>query len=400
MIATMILLFTSYTLSFGLAFFTRSWIFHLEIIYLPHLTGSIVGLLGTISEVGIYPDDIVGGNTIAAYVLSTLSILFYALASLLTYRKIYFVRRRDAMHKDTSSSRIFTMPETEMQRQQLLRLLLSQSSPQNTPSPAKGPEATYKIHWPGISSSTARGSRRNTMSSLRNLHFSRNPRSRTSVHQLPASPGFAMSQQYQHQHHPSADRALPEVIVEEPTLSSSQSQFLRQSPLHPPTTAPINNNNNAVYNPLLPAFFDHHPGERIPSYHPRASTYSAGGRGTETLSAAQGGAPAPNVPRLPPVLGPNGYPIDKPPLHPTERETKALRHIPLDNYIVVDDEGAFRERLATGVVRRQSSGNGAGNGGGGLVQPPDTTRGIELADRGRYGTRNRPELEGDVWARI
>ena len=378
-ILAIVMLGLSYLMSLVLALCAKSWIFCFEIIYLPHLWMSILGLLNVIANLGIYNFVDINTHIVVSLVVGMLSILVYTFAALIVFRKIHITRKRDGLRRETRSSvKTFTMPETELQRQQLLRLLLSQEDNAEADSPDRGPEATYKIQWPGLSASQTR---RNTMSTLRhNMPFSHNrfgsrlnstqhhhQRSlsggNSSVrHQLPAEP-----------HHGAIERGVPDMIVEEPTMTSNSPNHSELGPgsLHP-----------NMHNPLLPAFFDHHPGERIPSYPKRSSSHYTQGTGRQgTLTTV--GASSPN----PPVLGLNGYPLEKPEAYkqmkPSESPNQGTLR-PLDNYTVVDDEEELR-------VRMQSFSNHDRNG-----KRPE----YELEDRGQRGTRLRPELHGDNYGKF
>ena len=102
-------------------------------------------------------------SSITAVVISVVSTLAYTIAALLTFRKIHIVRARDAMHRyQPESSADGMMPETELQRQQLLRLLLQQEDAKKANPDTN--QQTFKLDWPGTSDN-----RRNTMNTIRNL---------------------------------------------------------------------------------------------------------------------------------------------------------------------------------------------------------------------------------------
>ena len=409
LVTSIVILVASYTLSFSLAFFTRSWLFHFEAIYLPNLFSSILGLINLICDLGIYDFLGVTTNVITSLVLAMLSILCWTFCSLLVFRKIHLVRKRDGVHRGgTSSAKTFTMPETELQRQQLLRLLLSQEDNRNADSPDKGPEATYKIQWPG--SSTTAHTRRNTMSTIRNnMPFNRFNSRRSSPHNHYRSHSgnsniISTTLHRPYHQYPSEpltggiERVMPDVIVEEPTMTShstnqSPSEF-RQPPLQPHT--PPTSQHTQVHNPLLPAFFDHHPGERIPSYAPRSSSHYTQGTGTQTTPFPAAGTPNINthlpphshtpLNANPPPLGPHGYPVEKPNQNQPRQQTSHGRLRLLDNYTVVEDEEAIRRRMEA-------------FGRGGTTEAGEE-RQFELEDRGAHGIRQRPELQGDLWRRV
>ena len=74
-------------------------------------------------------------------------------------------------HPDSSADKM--MPDTDLQRQQLLRLLLQQEDVKKA-SP-EGSQQTFKIDWPG-----SNGERRSTLGTLRNWRGSRNGGERSS----------------------------------------------------------------------------------------------------------------------------------------------------------------------------------------------------------------------------
>ena len=371
-------------MSLAVALTAKSWIFCFEVLYLPHLWMSVLGLLNVIANLGIYTFIVINSHIVVSLVLGMLSILIYTFAALIVFRKIHITRKRDGMRRETPSSvKTFAMPETELQRQQLLRLLLSQDENAEANSPDRGPEATYKIQWPGLSASQTR---RNTMSTLRhNMPFAHNRfgsrRNSTGHHHQRSLSGGNSSVRHQlpaDPNHGAVERGVPDMILEEPstTQNSTIQNSTNQSELRPP---PLNLN---MHNPLLPAFFDHHPGDRVPSYPKRSSShYTQGTPQQGTLTTV--GPSSPN----PPPLGPNGYPMEKPEgfkqNKPSERPSQgSLR--PLDNYTVVDDEEEVRARF-------QAFSNHDRNG-----KRPQ----YELEDRGQHGTRLRPELQGNHYGRF
>ncbi|KAL8791849.1 MAG: hypothetical protein Q9195_005585 [Heterodermia aff. obscurata] len=83
-------------------------------------------------------------SSIAAIALSTISSLAYTVLYLLTYRKVYIVRSRDAMHRHNTDGESL-LPEDEMQRQQLLRLLLQRDGKKVSSELSR---STYRIDLP------------------------------------------------------------------------------------------------------------------------------------------------------------------------------------------------------------------------------------------------------------
>ena len=87
------------------------------------------------------------GAAIAGLLLAIVSSVAYLVFSLLTFRKVHMVRARDAMHRRHSDGEsIHLLPEDEMQRQQLLRLLLQRENGVR-PSP-EASQSTFRIDLP------------------------------------------------------------------------------------------------------------------------------------------------------------------------------------------------------------------------------------------------------------
>ena len=394
LIASIVIFILSYLLAFSLAFSTRSWLFHFEAIYLPNLFSSVLGLINLICDLAIYSFLGINVHVIISLVLAMLSILCWTFCSLLVFRKIHITKKTDGVHRreGTPSTKTFTMPETELQRQQLLRLLLSQEDNQNADSPDRGPEATYKIQWPG---STAAHTRRNTMSTIRNnMPFHRFGSRRSSLHHHNRShsgnSNVTHQMQHQYQQEPltgGIERVMPDVIVEEPTMTSHDTNQSSHSDLQPAPLRPHGSipelQHSQIHNPLLPAFFDHHPGERVPSYAPRSSSHYTQGTymtaGTPNLGGSGG----------PPPLGSHGYPIEKPESRNQagpRPQFQAGRSRTMDNYTVVEDEEAIRQRMESFSVSGDERSRSRPH--------------YELEDQGANGRRFRSELQGDTWGRL
>ncbi|KAL8715563.1 MAG: hypothetical protein Q9220_000899 [cf. Caloplaca sp. 1 TL-2023] len=83
----------------------------------------------------------------AAIILAAISTAVYLVLTLMTFRSIHIVRARDAMHRHHSDSESYhLLPEDEMQRQQLLRLLLQRENSKKV-SPDVG-QSTFRIDLP------------------------------------------------------------------------------------------------------------------------------------------------------------------------------------------------------------------------------------------------------------
>ena len=175
------------------------------------------------------------------------------------------------------------MPETELQRQQLLRLLLQQEDAKKA-SPDKNKQ-TFKLEWPGNGDN-----RRNTMTTLRNL-----PRAARAVYENRSSASF-MAQES----HPQAAMHMDPVTEEEsldPRMGTS------------PPTAYDAQNNYDDYN--IPGIVN-----------------------TRYPTPAQSLNPTP--PPVLPQLQANGYPIEKPEAHQNHEPKPVERSF--NEYHVVDED--------------------------------------------------------------
>ncbi|KAL8873630.1 MAG: hypothetical protein Q9174_000931 [Haloplaca sp. 1 TL-2023] len=86
-------------------------------------------------------------SSLAAIVLASVSTATYLVLTLHTFRRIHIVRNRDAMHRPHSDGESYhLLPEDEMQRQQLLRLLLQREN-HKKPSPDAS-QSTFHIDLP------------------------------------------------------------------------------------------------------------------------------------------------------------------------------------------------------------------------------------------------------------
>ena len=336
-IAAVILLVFGYVLSLVTSLTCRSWIFQLDIIFVPCLSSSVLGLINVLYSLSTHEKTIQWtSSSTVALVLSITSTLTYTTVALLTFRKIYIVRARDAMHRYRSDSTDAMMPESELQRQQLLRLLLQQEDARQQ-STDNG-QSTFKIDWPGNTD------RRSTMVTLRNL-----PRA------VRNSYGNRNSDPYGGQD--ANPPPLPPMVsvAEEATLNSRFGSPDGVVPLEPLTYIPSNNSYidgdisdivNTRYNSFIPS---------PPSNLPQIQT--------------------------------NGYPIEKPEIqditvhHPSQRP----------EYHIVDEVSRGRDQH--GMVNEQ----GQRNNNTPRSQSRESRRmEIELADRGieRVEGGRRRELEG------
>ncbi len=335
--AAIILLILGYALSLVTSLFCRSWIFQLDIIFVPCLSSSILGLINVLYSLSTHEKSIQWNpSSIVALVLSIVSSVTYTAMALLTFRKIHIVRARDAMHRYHSDSTDAMMPESELQRQQLLRLLLQQEDAKQQ-HPDNG-QSTFKIDWPG------NADRRSTLVTLRNLpRAARNPN------------GNRNGDMYNGRD--SSPPPLPpmDLVVEEASLDPRFGPSDGTLPLDPRTYAPSNN-----------SYIDGDiPGIVNTRYNP--STRS----------------PPSNLPQL----QANGYPIEKPEIEDLDVQHPSQR----PEYHIVDENPRGRDQYRMLNEQEQRS----------HEAPRSRSREsrrmeIELADRGkgRVGGRRGQDLEG------
>ena len=211
-IAAIVILVIGYITSIVVASVCSSWVFQLDILHVPCLISSLLGLVNILYTVSTYGSPMQWTRfSIAGVTLSGVSTILYTIAALLTFRKIYIVRARDAMHRhQPKSSSNGMMPETELQRQQLLRLLLQQEDAKK--AHPENNHHTFKLEWPGTSET-----RRHTMTTLRNL-----PRAARQAYENRTSASYAPQDP-----HPQAAMHMDPVTEEEsldPRMGSSQAQ--------------------------------------------------------------------------------------------------------------------------------------------------------------------------------
>ena len=112
----------------------------------PCLFSCVLGLLNTGMSLGVHPATRTQWTTssISALSLGVTSSLIYSGLSLYTFRKIVIIRKKANRHCRIDSESITLLPENELQRQQLLRLLLQKESDKKTSSD----QSTYRIDLP------------------------------------------------------------------------------------------------------------------------------------------------------------------------------------------------------------------------------------------------------------
>lgn len=307
--------------------------FQLDIVLMPSLASCLLGLFNVLYNLGIHEHPEQTSAAIAALALSASSTVVYGVAALWTYRNIYVVKARDKMHRhhpDSSADKM--LPETEQQRQQLLRLLLQQENAKHGSPDAN--QSTFQI---GIPPSNDHRSSRSTMGTLRNL-----PRVARSAYERTNS--IYGRQDY------NETPAAPMDSVEEETLSD-----LRIAPLPATAYAPPQSNYDDAYIPGI---------VNTRSYRP--------------LEAA----PPANLPKL----QENGYPLEKPPplneQHPLQRAE--------NQYRIVEDHQPTVERLMAHHEQSRSASRAS------TQSRESRRMEIELADRGKNKGKGlrREDLDG------
>ena len=313
---------------------------------MPCLSSSILGLINVLYSLSTHDKSLQWTpSSIVALVLSIISSITYTTAALLTFRKIYVVKARDAMHRYHSDSTDAMMPETELQRQQLLRLLLQQEDAKQQ-APDNG-QSTFKIDWPG------NADRRNTLATLRNL-----PRARRSSNTNPNSNLY----NGQDANPPPLPPIIP--VTEDAPLDPrfEPSDLIQPMDAH----TYISSNDSYVHADI--------PGIVNTRYSPPTRS------------------PPSNLPQL----QANGYPIEKPAIE----ETPVQHPSPRPEYHIVDEHERGRDQYRM-LNNNQRQGRNE-------VPPRSQSREsrrieIELADRGkgRNGAGRGQELEGvEVIGRI
>ncbi|KAL2038926.1 hypothetical protein N7G274_008266 [Stereocaulon virgatum] len=296
-ITALVLLGLGYVLSTVTALLCNSWLFRLDILYVPCFTSCLLGFVNV-----LYHSYVHSGTpqwtspAVAAMLTSSTSALAYALAATWTFRKIYIVRSRDVMHRHHSiSSTDKMMPETELQRQQLLRLLQQQQDARNG-SPEIN-SSTFKLEWewPGD------GERRNTRSTLGTLRHI--PRAARDLYESRTNSMYG----YQDPANSSPARMNPvaEEVPPNPGLA----------PLPSTAYSPRNNDHDDVQTPGI----------------------------INARSYTQDSSPPPPQSH-PPQLQENGYPLEKPPI-PDLNERHPLERRQNHYHMIEEDQPAIEFRM-------------------------------------------------------
>ena len=343
-VAAIVLLVLGYAISVVTSVICRSWIFQLDIIFVPCLSSSILGLINVLYSLSTHDKSLQWTpSSIVALVLSIISSLTYTIIALLTFRKIHIVRARDAMHRYHSDSTDAMMPESELQRQQLSRLLLQQEDAKQH-NPDNG-QSTFKIDWPG------NADRRSTIVTLRNLpRAARNPN------------GIRTSDLYSGQDVNRPPLPPMDAVAEEAPLDPRFGPSDGPLPVDPRTYIP---SNDSYIDADIPGIVN--------------TRYSPSTR-----------SPPSNLPQL----QANGYPLEKPEIEDFEIQHPSQR----PEYHIVDENTRGRDQYR--MLNEQGQ---RGNEAPRSRSRESRRMEIELADRGKVkdGSRRGQELEGvEVIGRI
>lgn len=254
------------------------------------------------------------------------------------------VRTRDAMHRHHSTSSTDKMiPETEQQRQQLLRLLLQQEDARNSNPDTNSSTFKLEWEWPG------NGDRRNSRSTLGTLKTI--PRAARNVYE-----------------------------------SGTNSIYGRQDSANAPATAPMDS--VAEEAPLNPRLAPLPATVYAPSINSDYDDEDITGIVNTRSYTTQDPPPPPPQNHLP-QLQKNGYPMEKPPIqdlnecHPLERRQNQYHMIEGDQPAI-----EFRMRQPGEQIRSVSRASAQSR--------EDRRTEIELSERGRGREEGlkREDLDG------
>ncbi|MCJ1395467.1 hypothetical protein MMC18_008353 [Xylographa bjoerkii] len=147
-IVAVILLALGYSLSVALWFICTNWLFQLDVLFMPCLSSCVLGTLNIGIALGIHPAtrDQWTTASISALILALASSIIYAALAIFTLRKISSIRSHDSGRRNRADSESLTLlPEDELQRQQLLRLLLQKEGDKASPAAS---QSTFRIDIP------------------------------------------------------------------------------------------------------------------------------------------------------------------------------------------------------------------------------------------------------------
>ncbi|KAL8834407.1 MAG: hypothetical protein Q9170_003775, partial [Blastenia crenularia] len=149
-----VLLAIGYVSSAVIALICKSWVFQMDVVFVPCLFSSLLGLINIVIALSTHhgKDSTLNSSSLAALILSLISTTTYLTLTIFTFRKIHIVRSRDTMHRRTSDGESYhLLPEDEMQRQQLLRLLRRENTNSDKiqkPNSAEASQSTFRIDLP------------------------------------------------------------------------------------------------------------------------------------------------------------------------------------------------------------------------------------------------------------
>ncbi|MCJ1377839.1 hypothetical protein MMC17_000935 [Xylographa soralifera] len=154
-IVAVILLALGYSLSVALWFICNNWLFQFDVLFMPCLVSCVLGTLNIGIALGIHPAtrDQWTTASISALILALVSSIIYAALAILTFHKISSIRSYDSGRRNRADSESHTLlPEDELQRQQLLRLLLQKEGDKTSPAVS---QSTFRIDIPENSKASA-----------------------------------------------------------------------------------------------------------------------------------------------------------------------------------------------------------------------------------------------------
>ncbi len=219
----------AYAISAIILIFSNSWIFQLDVLCVPHVSSSILGLISIIYGLSNHHGALSVGTSTAHFailflVLSVASVVVYSILSALIFRKIYIVRAKDAMFRFSPQNKEKgPLREDEEQRRQLSRLLLQQNE-KTTLTPGSGTQTTFKIEWAGNSKLQSRRSSFAVAESAPGFNVMNNHSSRGSL--IPGTGGQLTG----------GIERLPSIKVQEPSRFSLWFGSSRRNSIYDPPT--------------------------------------------------------------------------------------------------------------------------------------------------------------------
>ncbi|MCJ1308511.1 hypothetical protein MMC25_002164 [Agyrium rufum] len=150
-IVSLVLLTSGYSLSVFLWFLCENSLFQLDVLFIPSLVSSSVGLLDILVTIGAHSSSL--GNfwstsSVAALTLALISTLIYSGLTIFLGRKVNAIRTSAGIqHQRSNSESLGLLPEDDRTRQNLLRLLHTrEKDKKSTAAPSN--LSTYRIDLP------------------------------------------------------------------------------------------------------------------------------------------------------------------------------------------------------------------------------------------------------------